>query len=153
MKKRKRIPSVVDLKQQVRQPEVGTFVATYPPLCERSVLLPDRPELMDNSVGDCLSAMLQEDRLMGSDRPYGSRLNAATHSTVKTKSKQGTAGKICHSVSHIFHELHLLPVPVPPAFDGEACMERRQQPTPLTRTHQEMTARNPPGKQQQPFKS
>lgn len=42
---------------------------TYPPLCERSVLLPERPELMDNRVGECLSAMLQEDMLMGRDRP------------------------------------------------------------------------------------
>lgn len=43
-------------------------VSTYPPLCEMSVLSPDRPELMDSSVGDCLSAMLQEDMLIGRDR-------------------------------------------------------------------------------------
>lgn len=59
-------------------------VSPYPPLCERSVLSPDRPELIDNSVGDCLSAMLQEDMLMGSDRPYGSRLNAEADNTVRT---------------------------------------------------------------------
>lgn len=63
------------------------IVSTYPPLCERSVLSPDRPELMDNSVGDCLSAMLQEDMLMGRDRPYGSRLNAEADVTVKNKPK------------------------------------------------------------------
>lgn len=50
---------------------------SYPPLFDRSALLPDRPELMDNSVGECLSAILQEDTLMGSERPYGSRLSAA----------------------------------------------------------------------------
>lgn len=61
---------------------------TYPPLCERSVLLPERPELMDNSVGDCLSVMLQEDMLMGRDRPYGSRLNAEADTTVKNRPKQ-----------------------------------------------------------------
>ena len=46
------------------------------------MLSPDRPELMDNSVGDCLSAMLQEDMLMGRDRPYGSRLNAETDENI-----------------------------------------------------------------------
>lgn len=50
---------------------------SYPPLFDRSALLPDRPELMDNSVGECLSAILQDDMLMGSERPYGSRLSAA----------------------------------------------------------------------------
>lgn len=57
------------------------------------MLSPDRPELMDNSVGDCLSAMLQEDMLMGRDRPYGSRLSAESDSTVNNKPKQGSAAK------------------------------------------------------------
>lgn len=70
------------------------YVSTYPPLSERSVLSPDSPELMDNSVGDCLSAMLQEDMLMGRDRPYGSRLNAAAHITVKNKTKHGRDDKL-----------------------------------------------------------
>lgn len=59
-------------------------MSTYPPLCERSALSPDRPELMDSSVGDCLSVMLQEDMLMGRDRPYGSRLRAEADHTVRT---------------------------------------------------------------------
>lgn len=69
---------------------------TYP-LCERSVLLPERPELMDNSVGDCLSVMLQEDMLMGRDRPYGSRLNAEADTTVRNRPKQ-----ICHCTEIAF---------------------------------------------------
>lgn len=69
------------------------YVSTYPPLSERSVLSPDSPELMDNSVGDCLSAMLQEEMLMGRDRPYGSRLNAAANITVKNKPKHSSAAK------------------------------------------------------------
>lgn len=52
------------------------------------MLLPERPELMDNSVGECLSVMLQEDMLMGRDRPYGSRLNAEADTTVKNRPKQ-----------------------------------------------------------------
>lgn len=52
------------------------------------MLLPERPELMDMSVGDCLSVMLQEDMLMGRDRPYGSRLNAEADTTVKNRPKQ-----------------------------------------------------------------
>lgn len=72
-------------------------MSTYPPLCDRSVLLPDRPELMDSSVGDCLSAMLQEDMLMGRDRPYGSRLSAegdiAVRKTNKQPEKQGASAK------------------------------------------------------------
>lgn len=64
---------------------------TYPPLCERSTLLPERPELRDKSVGDCLSVVLQEDMLMGRDRPYGSRLNAEADTTVKNRPEQ-----ICH---------------------------------------------------------
>lgn len=72
-------------------------MSTYPPLCDRSVLLPDRPELMDSSVGDCLSAMLQEDMLMGRDRPYGSRLSAEGDITVRKTNnqpeKQGTSPK------------------------------------------------------------
>lgn len=67
------------------------FVTTYPPLCDMSVLLPDRPELMDKSVGDSLSVRLQEDRLMGSDRAYGSRLSAEEDITVKNTSKQDNA--------------------------------------------------------------
>lgn len=69
------------------------YVSTYPPLSERSVLSPDSPELMDSSVGDCLSAMLQEDMLMGRDRPYGSRLNAAAQITVKNKTKHSRDAK------------------------------------------------------------
>ncbi len=57
------------------------------------MLSPDRPELRDNSVGDCLSAMLQEDMLMGRDRPYGSRLNAESDITVRNKPRQGGAAK------------------------------------------------------------
>lgn len=56
------------------------------------MLLPERPELTESSVGDCLSAMLQEDRLMGRDRPYGSRLKAEADTAVKKRPKQ-----ICHS--------------------------------------------------------
>ena len=48
-----------------------------------------------------------------------------------------------------FNESYLLPELVPPAFDEEACMEQRQQPTPLTQIHPEMIERNPPRKQQQ----
>lgn len=40
---------------------------------------------MDSRVGDCLSAMLQEDMLMGRDRLYGSRLNAEADTTVKKR--------------------------------------------------------------------
>lgn len=63
------------------------LAVTYPPLCERSVLLPERPELMEKSVGDCLSVMLQEDMLMGRDRLYGSRFNAEADTTVKSRPK------------------------------------------------------------------
>lgn len=70
---------------QLRRRDRQLPTSTYPPLCDRSVLLPDRPELMDSSVGDCLSAMLQEDMLMGSDRPYGSRLSAEGDITVRKK--------------------------------------------------------------------
>ena len=76
-------------------------VSTYPPLCESSVLSPDRPELMDNSVGDCLSAMLQEDMLMGRDRPYGSRLNAEADNSVRTNQNKAVykCCQICHNLS------------------------------------------------------
>ena len=46
--------------------------------------MPDSPELMDSSVGDCLSVMLQEDMLRGRDRPYGSRLSAEEDNTVSS---------------------------------------------------------------------
>lgn len=59
------------------------------------MLLPERPELMDKSVGDCLSVMLQED--MGRDRPYGSRLNAEADTRVKNGPKQ-----ICHPTEIAF---------------------------------------------------
>lgn len=96
---------------------------------------------MDNSVGDCLSAMLQEDMPIGRDRLYGSRLNAETHNS-QNKSKQGF--QICHRLKAPLN-FYLLPERVPPAVDGEACMEQRQQPTPLTQIHPEMTGKNPPG--------
>lgn len=121
---------------------------TNPPLCERSVLSPDRPELMDNSVGDCLSAMLQEDMLMGRDRLYGSRFNAEADNTVRTNHN-----KAVHMLPKLpqpkYFNLHLLPGLVPPGVDGEACMEQHQQPTPLTQIHPETTERNPPGNPQQ----
>lgn len=61
------------------------------------MLLPERPELMDKSVGDCLSVMLQEDMLMGRDRPYGSRLKAEADTTVKNRPEQ-----ICHPTETAF---------------------------------------------------
>lgn len=52
---------------------------------------------MDNSVGDCLSVMLQEDMLTGRERPYGSRLNPEADTTVKKRPKQ-----ICYSTEILF---------------------------------------------------
>lgn len=76
-------------------------MSTYPPLFDRSALFPDRPELMDSSVGECLSAMLQEDMLMGSERPYGSRLSAAEDVAVrKQTNKRG--GQICRLLKCFF---------------------------------------------------
>lgn len=43
--------------------------SSHLPLWEKSVPSPDRPELVDSSVGDCLSVMLQEDVLIGRDSP------------------------------------------------------------------------------------
>lgn len=67
---------------------------SYPPLFDRSALLPDRPELMDNSVGECLSAILQEDMLIGSERPYGSRLSAAKDIAVRKQTNKQTSCQI-----------------------------------------------------------
>lgn len=61
------------------------------------MLLPERPELMDKSVGDCLSVMLQEEMLTGRDRPYGSRLNAEADTRVKNRPEQ-----ICHPTEIAF---------------------------------------------------
>lgn len=104
---------------------------------------------MDNSVGDCLSVMLQEDMLMCRERPYGSRLNAEADNTVKKKSKQGSAQLSNLLSSAYLNEFYLLPELVPPAADEEACMEQRQQPTPPTQIHPEKTERNPPRNQRQ----
>lgn len=51
------------------------------------------------------------------------------------------------NLSKILMGFYLLPGLVPLAVDGEACMEQRQQPTPPTQIHPEMTERNPPGNQ------
>ena len=48
---------------------IHIYSIPYPPLGESSVLFPDRPELMESTVGESLSAILQEDRLRGRDRP------------------------------------------------------------------------------------
>ncbi len=101
---------------------------------------------MDNSVGDCLSAMLQEDMLMCRERPYGSRLNAEADNAVKE------INKAAHMMPNLppcayLNESYLLPELAPPAVDGEVCMELRQQPTPPTQIHPEMTERNPPRNQ------
>lgn len=131
-------------------------MSTYPPLFDRSALFPDRPELMDSSVGECLSAMLQEDMLMGSERPYGSRLSAAEDVAVrKQTNKRG--GQICRLLKGFFFrflfcvvfcpEFYLWREPVPPAAGAEACRERRQQPTPPRQIRREKTERSPPGKQ------
>lgn len=109
------------------------------------MLLPDSPELMDNSVGDCLSARLLDDMLMGRERLYGSRLNAEVHMTVKLNQN-----KQSHHSFEYFHIWYLLPELVPPAVDGEVCTEQRQQPTPLRQIHQGKTERNPPGNKHQP---
>lgn len=82
-------------------------MSTYPPLFDRSALFPDRPELMDSSVGECLSAMLQEDMLMGSERPYGSRLSAAEDVAVrKQTNKRGCP--ICRLLKCFFRFLFFL---------------------------------------------
>lgn len=120
-------------------------MSTYPPLCERSVLLPDRPELMDRSVGDCLSVMLQEDMLMGSDRPYGSRLSAGSRHHCQEPSTAKQRRQLCHNLN-VFY---LLLEPVPPDVGEGACTEQRQQPAPRRQNHPEMTEKNPPGNQQQ----
>lgn len=67
----------------------------YPARWETSVLSPDRPELMDRGVGECLSVMLQEDMLMGSARPYGSRLNTDAM-TVRTDQNKGSEPGASH---------------------------------------------------------
>lgn len=117
------------------------LAVTYPPLCERSVLLPERPELMENSVGDCLSVMLQEDMLMGRDRLYGSRFNAEADTTVNSRPK--------HVWDLCFLDSYLCPQPVPPDVDGGVCTEQHRQPTPPRQIHPGTTARNPPGHQHQ----
>lgn len=52
---------------------------------------------MENSVGDCLSVMLQQEMLMGRDRPYGSRLTAEADTAVKNRPKP-----ICHTTELLF---------------------------------------------------
>lgn len=106
------------------------------------MLLPERPELMDNSVGDCLSVRLQEDMLMGRDRPYGSRLNAEADATVKKRANQ-----VCYSAESL--SLYLCCQPVPPVAGGGACMEPHRQPAPPRQIHPGTTARSPPGNRHQ----
>lgn len=64
------------------------------------MLSPDKPELMDNSVGDCLSVMLHADMLMGRDKPYGSRLKA--EETVESEQIQTSKHKHTGSMSMSF---------------------------------------------------
>lgn len=69
--------------------------------------------------------------------------------TSQSRTKQNMAEMTNLPSLEILYGFYLLPELVPPAFDEEACMEQRQQPTPLTQIHPEMTERNPPGNQQQ----
>lgn len=53
-----------------------TRVDPHPVLSDGSVLFPERPELTDNRVGDCLSVSIQDDVLTARGSPYGSKLSA-----------------------------------------------------------------------------
>lgn len=71
-------------------------VHAHPVLKDGSVLLPEKPELVDRRVGDCLSVSVQEVMFTGRDSAYGCKLRANR----KTRKK--------HLVVHqqILQEIH-----------------------------------------------